>query len=86
MKRILLGLAAAAATAALASAAIAADKKTIVFIVNGPSDFWKIMEAAVAHAQTQEHSGSACTNSIRLSRITLLSSTMAMRVIRCFLN
>ena len=51
MKRILLGLVAAAATAALASAAIAADKKTIVFIVNGPSDFWKIMEAAVAHAQ-----------------------------------
>ena len=52
MKRILLGLVAAAATAALASAAIAADKKTIVFIVNGPSDFWKIMEAAVAHEAT----------------------------------
>jgi len=51
MKRILLGLAAAAATAALSTGAIAADKKTIAFVVNGPSDFWKIMEAAVAKAQ-----------------------------------
>jgi ribose transport system substrate-binding protein len=51
MKRILLGLAAAAATAALSTGTIAADKKTIAFVVNGPSDFWKIMEAAVARAQ-----------------------------------
>jgi ribose transport system substrate-binding protein len=29
----------------------AQEKKTIAFVVNGPSDFWKIMEAAVAHAQ-----------------------------------
>ena len=33
------------------SASSAADKKTIAFVVNGPSDFWKIMEAAVAKAQ-----------------------------------
>ncbi len=25
---------------------LAQDKKTIAFVVNGPSDFWKIMEAA----------------------------------------
>jgi len=51
MKRFFLACAAVAATAALSSAAVAADKKTIAFIVNGPSDFWKIMEAAVAKAQ-----------------------------------
>ena len=51
MKRILLACVGAAFTAALSTGAIAADKKTIAFIVNGPSDFWKIMEAAVAHAQ-----------------------------------
>jgi ribose transport system substrate-binding protein len=51
MKRILLTAAAAVTAAAVATGAIAADKKTIAFIVNGPSDFWKIMEAAVAHAQ-----------------------------------
>jgi len=33
------------------SAASAADKKVIASVVNGPSDFWKIMEAAVARAQ-----------------------------------
>jgi ribose transport system substrate-binding protein len=30
-----------------------AQDKTIAFVVNGPSDFWKIMEAAVAKAQTE---------------------------------
>ena len=41
-----------AATLALAvSAASAADKKTLVFVVNGASDFWKIAEAGVKKAQ-----------------------------------
>ena len=44
------GLALAASVAA-ASLAFAQDKPVIAFVVNGPSDFWKIMEAAVAHAQ-----------------------------------
>ncbi len=44
------GLALAALLAA-SSLAQAQDKKTIAFVVNGPSDFWKIMEAAVAKAQ-----------------------------------
>lgn len=37
---------------ALAPLAQAQDKRQIAFVVNGPSDFWKIMEAAVAKAQT----------------------------------
>lgn len=31
----------------------AADKKQIAFVVNGPSDFWKIAEAGVRKAQTE---------------------------------
>src|SRR6476659_1980705 len=50
MKR-LLAAGFAAALALSLTAATAADKKVIAFVVNGPSDFWKIMEAAVAHAQ-----------------------------------
>src|SRR6185295_11708346 len=46
------GLALAASVAA-ASLAFAQDKPVIAFVVNGPSDFWKIMEAAVAKAQTE---------------------------------
>jgi ribose transport system substrate-binding protein len=45
-----LGLALVASVAA-ATIAVAQDKPMIAFVVNGPSDFWKIMEAAVAHAQ-----------------------------------
>lgn len=29
----------------------AADKKQIAFVVNGPSDFWKMAEAGVRKAQ-----------------------------------
>jgi ribose transport system substrate-binding protein len=47
-------LAAAIAFAALfGTSAVAQDKPEIAFVVNGPSDFWKIMEAAVAKAQTE---------------------------------
>src|SRR3954447_17748134 len=49
-KRLMLGVAAAFALAATGFAT-AQDKPMIAFVVNGPSDFWKIMEAAVAHAQ-----------------------------------
>src|SRR3954468_21520305 len=51
MKYIASAVAIAAATVMLSGASFADDKKTIAFVVNGPSDFWKIMEAAVAHAQ-----------------------------------
>jgi ribose transport system substrate-binding protein len=36
---------------ALCGTAYAQSKPKIAFVVNGPSDFWKIMEAAVAKAQ-----------------------------------
>jgi ribose transport system substrate-binding protein len=51
MKYVASAVAIAAAVVALTGGAIAQDKKTIAFVVNGPSDFWKIMEAAVAKAQ-----------------------------------
>jgi ribose transport system substrate-binding protein len=40
-----------AMTLGCASAAIAQDKKTLAFVVNGASDFWKIAEAGVKKAQ-----------------------------------
>ena len=52
MKRMMIAGLSALAIAA-SSGAMAQDKKTIAFVVNGPSDFWKIMEAAVAKAQTE---------------------------------
>ncbi|MCG6858450.1 MAG: sugar-binding protein [Salaquimonas sp.] len=42
-----------AVAAVLGTSAFAQDKPEIAFVVNGPSDFWKIMEAAVAKAQTE---------------------------------
>ena len=51
MKRLLLAGLSAALALTMAASASAADKKVIAFVVNGPSDFWKIMEAAVARAQ-----------------------------------
>ncbi len=51
MKRMILAGAAAALALSVATGAMAQEKKTIAFVVNGPSDFWKIMEAAVAKAQ-----------------------------------
>jgi len=53
MKRMMIAGLSVAAMALVASGAVAQDKKTIAFVVNGPSDFWKIMEAAVAKAQTE---------------------------------
>ena len=53
MKRMMITGLAAALTLAASTTVFAQDKKTIAFVVNGPSDFWKIMEAAVAKAQTE---------------------------------
>jgi ribose transport system substrate-binding protein len=44
---------AVAAAGLMAVPAIAQDKPEIAFVVNGPSDFWKLMEAGVARAQTE---------------------------------
>ena len=55
MKRLYLtGIAAAVAlTFAMSTGAGAQDKKELVFVVNGASDFWKLAEAGVKKAQTE---------------------------------
>jgi ribose transport system substrate-binding protein len=51
--RRLLATAAVAAIALAAASAQAAEKKTLVFVVNGASDFWKAAEAGVKKAQEE---------------------------------
>src|SRR4029077_5557098 len=51
MKKFLLSAAMVGAMLAVAGSAQAADKKTMVFVVNVPSDFWKAAEAGVKKAQ-----------------------------------
>jgi len=51
MKRVIIAGLSAALALAMATAVPAADKKTLVFVVNGASDFWKIAEAGVKKAQ-----------------------------------
>ncbi len=51
MKRFLLSAAMVGAMLAMSGSAQAADKKTLVFVVNGASDFWKAAEAGVKKAQ-----------------------------------
>jgi ribose transport system substrate-binding protein len=51
MKRI--ALAAFAASLLLSGVAVAQDKAAIAFVVNGPSDFWKLAEAGVQAAQAE---------------------------------
>jgi ribose transport system substrate-binding protein len=51
--RKVLALAAAAAFIGFGGAATAQDKQTLVFVVNGASDFWKIAEAGVKKAQEE---------------------------------
>src|SRR5690242_388107 len=53
MKRLILAGVAASALFAFATGAQAADKKTLVFVVNGASDFWKAAEAGVKKAQAE---------------------------------
>ena len=51
MKRLLMAGAALALALSVTMSAGAQDKKTLVFVVNGASDFWKIAEAGVKKAQ-----------------------------------
>ena len=53
MKRIFWAGAGLALAMSLGLAADAQDKKTLAFVVNGASDFWKAAEAGVAKAQTE---------------------------------
>jgi len=53
MKRLYLTGIAAAVALAFAAGAGAQDKKELVFVVNGASDFWKLAEAGVKKAQTE---------------------------------
>jgi len=53
MKRVLLAGVTAAALLGLAGSAEAADKKSLVFVVNGASAFWKAAEAGVKKAQAE---------------------------------
>jgi ribose transport system substrate-binding protein len=53
MKKLVTAGVAALVLAAASSAASAADKKTLAFVVNGASDFWKAAEAGVKKAQTE---------------------------------
>jgi ribose transport system substrate-binding protein len=53
MKRLYLTGVAAALALALGTDAGAQDKKELVFVVNGASDFWKLAEAGVKKAQTE---------------------------------
>src|SRR5271156_6980013 len=51
MKKLLLSAAMLGAMVAVAGSAQAADKKSLYFVVNGASDFWKAAEAGVKKAQ-----------------------------------
>jgi ribose transport system substrate-binding protein len=51
MKRLYLTSMAAAVALAFTASAGAQDKKELVFVVNGASDFWKLAEAGVKKAQ-----------------------------------
>jgi ribose transport system substrate-binding protein len=53
MKRLYLTGMAAAVALTFAMGAGAADKKELVFVVNGASDFWKLAEAGVKKAQAE---------------------------------
>ncbi|MBI4923235.1 MAG: substrate-binding domain-containing protein, partial [Devosia nanyangense] len=53
MKYLTSAVAIVAATAMLSGISLAQDKPQIAFVVNGPSDFWKLAEAGVAKAQTE---------------------------------
>ncbi|HTN95507.1 MAG TPA: sugar-binding protein [Nordella sp.] len=53
MKRLLMAGAALAMALSVTMSADAQDKKTLAFVVNGASDFWKIAEAGVKKAQEE---------------------------------
>ena len=51
MKYALTGALALSLAITAAGSALAQDKPEIAFVVNGPSDFWKLAEAGVKRAQ-----------------------------------
>jgi ribose transport system substrate-binding protein len=51
VKKLLIATAATAALLSFAGTTQSADKKTLAFVVNGASDFWKAAEAGVKKAQ-----------------------------------
>ena len=53
MKKLLLAATAVLALGALSSASQGQGKKTLAFVVNGASDFWKAAEAGVKKAQAE---------------------------------
>jgi ribose transport system substrate-binding protein len=53
VKKLLLAATATLALTGLAGTSQTADKKTLAFVVNGASDFWKAAEAGVKKAQTE---------------------------------
>jgi ribose transport system substrate-binding protein len=53
MKRLFMAGAALAIALSMTMSAGAQDKKTLAFVVNGASDFWKIAEAGVKKAQEE---------------------------------
>src|SRR5882724_7314631 len=53
MNKFLLAATTAVFALAGSNASFAADKKTLAFVVNGASDFWKAAEAGVKKAQTE---------------------------------
>ena len=53
MKKLLLATTIAAALLGLTGASQSQGKKTLAFVVNGASDFWKAAEAGVKKAQTE---------------------------------
>jgi len=53
VKKLLLAATATIALTALGGATDAQGKKTLAFVVNGASDFWKAAEAGVKKAQTE---------------------------------
>jgi ribose transport system substrate-binding protein len=53
MKRMIFAALAAGLAVSMAAGAMAQEKKTLAFVVNGASDFWKIAEAGVKKAQDE---------------------------------
>jgi ribose transport system substrate-binding protein len=53
VKKLLIAAVATTALLSLAGTPQSADKKTLAFVVNGASDFWKAAEAGVKKAQTE---------------------------------
>ena len=62
MKKMVLAGVALGLAMGFAAGAQAADKKTLAFVVNGASDFWKAAEAGVKKAQGELPNYNSCSN------------------------